>query len=188
MAAPQPNLSLLRRHPLATICGGIALVVLGAFVFRYSSLDDAKELLAQQQGKAESIHRNIRNATELPEHLAALQSGVTRLEEKLMRSGDVAAYQQFFFKLETDSGVKIVRLQPTATSRPGQGKQAGTYLPLGFDITVEGTFPDVVRFSRNLESSARYFRLGSFSVRRGGGTGQSNIVTLIMGLELLGSQ
>jgi len=190
MAAPQPKLNQLRRYPIAAICGGITIVVVAVFALRFGLLDEAKQQLAQQQSEADALHRNIRNGTELPDQLTALQNGLARLEQRLMKSGDVAAYQQFFFKLETDSGVKIVRFQPANTARSSQVKQPGSYQPLGFDLTVEGGFPDLVRFAHNLEASSRHFRMVSFSVRRGAAAGpvQSNLVTLVMGLELLGSQ
>jgi len=110
-----------------------------------------------------------------------------------MRSGDVAAYQEYFFKLEKDSDVKIVRLLPTGSTKITATKQPLAYRPMGFDLTVEGAFANVVRFLRNLESGSKHYRLVSFSVRKGTGAGggplgQSNFVTLVMGLELLGSQ
>jgi hypothetical protein len=193
MAAPQPTLTLLRRHLLATICGGLTLVVVAAFIYRFGVLDEKKQLLDQAQKDSDALHHNLRNSAELSEHLAALKTGLERLEGKLMRSDDVAAYQQYFFKLESDAGVKILRLQPLNSVRAVGAKPAGAYRPLAFDLTVEGAFADVLAFLRSMETGTRHFRMVSFSARPAGtspgnAAGGTNVVTVALSLELLGSQ
>lgn len=193
MALSQSNQGPFRRYPFASICLCVTMVALALYGYRYGILNEERELLVQKRSEADLSQRNLRNSADLPEHLAALQKGVTSLEEKLMRPGDVAAYQQFFFKLETESGVKIARHQPVVSSRGAKetkDKPTGAYRPMAFEAVVDGTFAEGIRFLRNLESGPRHYRLVSLSVRRGGapGTATADVVNLVVGLELLGSQ
>jgi len=119
MAASKPTSSFFRRHLLASVCCGVAAVIGGVYALRFGLLDEAQQLHVQTQGEAEALHRNLHNAAELPEHLGTLRNGLVRLEEKLMRSGDVAAYQEY--RSPASDGFHEDHCDQTAFGLPADG-------------------------------------------------------------------
>jgi hypothetical protein len=189
MANQSSVTGFFRRYPLATISSGVWLVLLAIVGYRFGELGAAKELLSQKEAEGLRLEANARNAAGLDQQLELLNTRLRKLESKLIRTVDVGPNQQYFYDLEAVTGVKlsILRLAGAAKTK-GTG---GVFKSVGYNVGVEGRFPQVVAFLEALERGAHHYRLGDFALQRdsqaqaGGAAGGRVFINL--NLELLAS-
>lgn len=160
----QTSESVLRRYPLAIGCAAATVLILIALFFRHGALTDTAAQLEQLEADGKSVERNVRNATGLEDHTATLKQAVARLETMLARVDDIAGNQEYFYGLEKDSGVSMTVLRPLGV--PKTVAAGSIYQPAGFNVVVEGEFPQLCKFLRSLEEGKRLYRLGDFSIQR----------------------
>ena len=182
-------LEFVRRYPIGVVCALVGAIMLGGFFIRNSRVDELSEQVKQVEDQGRIILNDIRNATGLAEHYATLRAATKDLESRLLQVNERARNQQYFYRLESDAGVKEVSLQ--ATSAGGDSKAAGrrSYSPIGYTITVEGEYRRVLNFIGRLETGQCFYRLDSASIFRrgdGGATGLAAPATVTLNLELLG--
>lgn len=190
MSKTQTSENILRRYPLAIGCAAATVLILIALFFRHGALADTKSQLEQLEADGRTVERNVRNATGLEEHLASLKQVVSRLETMLTRVDDIAGNQEYFYGLEKDSGVSMTVLRPLGASKT---VVAGSiYQPAGFNVVVEGEFPQICMFLRSLEQGKRLYRLGDFSVQRSSAAaaaeGRAQKEVLTINFQLLASK
>lgn len=195
MAKTQPLLTLLRRYPVVCVCAVLLLGLAVLFIVRMGLLPQQEEILNQRKTEGENMLANLRNAAGLDQHLAQLRDVVALAEDRLIRSEDLARNLQVFYRIESETGAKIVLLRqntgpvtaPAAGARPAQAP-ANTYRPVAFSLIIEGSFVQALDFLRQIERGPHLFRLGSFTVQRGSGEGFAGAtVVLNINLELLGA-
>ena len=180
---------LLKKHPVAIGCGALSLILLAGSYLRSSRVSSLSEQLKQNEQEGQKILDDIRNGANLVEQYDALMATTKELDSRLVRSSERARNQQYFYRLESDTGVKEINLQPGAVGA-SQPKGAKTlYTSIGYTISVEGDFHQILDFMSRLESGQHFFRLVSGTVAREGtrGTAEATTaVTLTLNLEFLG--
>ena len=180
----------LRRYRLPLGGAVVTCVFLIALFFRHGTLADTREQLEALETNGKNAERNVRNATGLEDHIAALNQAVARLESMLTRVDDIAGNQEYFYGLEKDSGVSMTVLRPLGA--PKTIAAGSIYQPAGFNVVVEGEFSQIWRFLRTLEQGNRLYRLGDFSVQRSSNAaaveGRSQKEVLTINFQLLASK
>lgn len=180
---------LLKKHPVAIGCGALSLILLAGSYLRSSRVSGLSEQLKQNEQEGQKILDDIRNGANLVEQYDALLATTKELDSRLVRSSERARNQQYFYRLESDTGVKEINLQPGAVGA-NQLKGAKTiYTSIGYTISVDGDFRQILDFMSRLESGQHFFRLVSGTVAREGtrGTAEATTaVTLTLNLEFLG--
>ena len=164
MSKAPTKTNLLRRYPLALACAGLALVLAAVYFLRSGTLADERTKLEQLESDGKTIERNVRNSAALEEHLATLKAGLAGLESKLTRVDDVSANQEYFYGLESASGVRMSVLRPLGAPKTVAAGQ--NYQPAGFSVVVEGEYPQLIAFLHALETGSRLYRLVDFNVQR----------------------
>jgi len=165
----------LKQAPFIVACTLASIVVTSAVVYRYGHMAD---LVAQMQEKADkqnSIHKNTRNATTLGEDMERLNACLTRVSDGLVEPKDKASNLAYFYELGSSSKLSVKRVnqrpQVIIAADPKDPKAAkpelSSFLPLSFDIGVEGSFPDLVRFLDKLRHDRFLARLDQFSIKQG---------------------
>jgi len=163
--ATQPTVpGFFRRYPLATISAGVWVVLLALVGYRFGALGEAKELLAQKETEGTRLEANVRNAAGLDKQVDLLNAALLKLESKLIRTVDVGPNQQYFYDLEAVTGVKISILRLAGATKAKT--TGGVFKPVGYNVGVEGRYPQVVAFLQALERGAHHYRLGDFAVQR----------------------
>lgn len=168
----------VKKNPIIVGCGVLSLGLAVAIYFRSDAIPTANAQLDEQLALASRYALNISNAVQLKEQLEAITAANKTIESRLVRASDIGINQQYFYKLETESGVKITDLRQAA--RPGAG--LGPYAPIGFTVALQGDFAQILGFLRALEDGSHYCRVVTASCS-GGRTGP---VSLTLNLELLG--
>lgn len=141
------------------VSGSIACAVIFGVValIRWSAVEDAQSELDAISTEAARYAANLRNASQLPADQALLATRVSEIESRMLKVGALMENQQFFFDLETSTGVKLVELRPGSEIAPAARK--GAYAALPYSLTVNGTYPQLLTLIRRLEKGQQFVRV-----------------------------
>jgi hypothetical protein len=145
--------------------------------------------LKQNEQEGQKILDDIRNGANLAEQYDALMATTKELDSRLVRGSERARNQQYFYRLESDTGVKELSLQPGVIAGPPLHGPKPIYTSIGYSVSVEGDFRQILDFMSRLESGQHFFRLVSGTVAREGTRGSAEstaAVALTLNLEFLG--
>lgn len=175
--------AFVKKNPIPVICAVIVLGVAGGLYYRSGDLAAAEEDLAKKTADAEKYALNIKNATHLKEQLDALIAANKKIEGRLAHASEKGTNTQYFYKLERETGVKMVSFSQTTGTVAKPTK--GAFVPIAFNVAVTGTMPQVLDFLRHLENGMHFCRVtsGSCTVST---TNRNLPLTLSLNLELLG--
>jgi hypothetical protein len=174
---------MLKKNPISFGCGALAFLLSVGIYLRSEALPDAEADLTQKSAAAERIASNLKYSAQLKEQFDALVAANAAVDARIVRASQLGANTQYFYKLESDTGVKILDLRQTTASVTKPAK--GTYAPVGFSVTVQGTFAQVVEFLRQVENGAHYSRVLTASCSTNAGNRNAPL-TLALSLDLLG--
>ena len=190
MALTTRNLvAFLKKHPVAIGCGVLSVALLAASYLRSSRAGELAALLKQKEEEGQRILDNIRSGSNLSEQVGTLTTATKELESRLVRGSERARNQQYFYRIESETGVKEVSLQPIALASGQQRLPKTLYTGIGYTVSVQGDYRQILNFVGRLESGPHFYRLISGSVSRQGqrGTAEATTaLTLTLNLELLG--
>ncbi len=180
----------LRKYPLAIGCGTLSAALLVGLFVRGGRAAELAALLRQKEQEGQRILDNVRDGSNFPEQYEALVAATRGLESRLIRSSERADNLQYFYRLESETGVKELSLQPVTPSAPDRRKPAAKtlYTGVGFSISVQGDYAQILKFVGRLESGPHFYRLVRASVSRTkvGSAGGSAPLNLMLNLELFG--
>jgi hypothetical protein len=185
---------LAKKYPFTAICGSLALLLAIAYFYRQSALPEAESLLAQKTAESRRLKANITNSVQLKEHVAALEAGNAKVTQRLVRAGDLATNQQYFYKIESETGVKLTDLRPGASVGGAAGKATpakGLYSPVPYSCAVQGTYSQLLDFLQKIENGEHFQRILSANVSLNGSSPEDAvsadpILTLVIAIEFLG--
>ncbi len=174
-----------RQYPTLFVCGLCSIVIILAIVVRGSGLSDVRTELQQMEREGARIDENIKNAVDLEQHLAALGELTDELSVRLVNPAELARNLQYFYRLESESAVSITDLTQRGTPSPPTEGEPPEYVPVRYDIAVEGYYPNVLEFIHRVESGRHFARFTQMEIVRAQRT-DSSAVRLAINLELLG--
>jgi Tfp pilus assembly protein PilO len=171
----------IKKNPISV---GSALLTVALLVVTYLHSGRGAELeteLEEKSAEAAKLASNLKNAAQLKEQFDALLVAKTAIEARMIRAEDLPTNQQYFYKLEADSGVKLLDIRQSTGSR----KDAkGAYQPTAFSLNVQGDYRQLLTFLRRLESGSRYCRVLTTSCTTPSDRGP--VLVMSVNLELLG--
>ena len=174
-----------RQYPTIFFCAALSLITLVAIFVRGTGLSEARAELEQVARESARIDGNIKNAVDIEEHLTALQEITEEVASRLIIPAELARNLQYFYRLETESRVRITDLNQRGTaSTPAEGEQS-TYLPVRYEIAVEGQYLELLEFLHRIESGRHFARFNQLEIVRAQRT-DSSAMRLAINLELLG--
>lgn len=178
--------ALVKKNPISVGCGLLALACGLGLYFRSDRLPAALAELEEVAAEGQRLSSNIRNAAQLDEQVAAVAEANRVIEPRLVRPGELAQNLQFFYKLEAETGTKLLELRqnPLPANR-GAAKTA--YIAISYAVSVQGDYVALIEFLRRIEHGSVYCRvLTANLVHVGGDLDRSAPLKLDLSLELLG--
>lgn len=175
--------ALVKKNPISVGCGALSLLLAVGLYFRSGEIPAAEEELAARSAEAERFAINVKNSDRLKEQFDALAAANKTIETRMVRVRDFGDNSQFFYRLFALTGVKQVDFRQTTMTAAKGGKAA--FVPVMFNLSVQGSFPQILDFLRQLEEGAHYSRVLTASIS-GGGASRTGLLTLSLNLELLG--
>ena len=170
---------LLKKHPVSMTCGVVVLVCGGLLYYRSDKIEEYQALNEQKATEAATALANVRNGEKLAEQTAAMQAAAKELDSRLMRAGQLAVNLQYFYRLEADTGVKLVDVRQGGLK---PGAKAGTFIGVPYNVTVQGTFPQVLTFLGRLQKGTHFCRFLTIGMTKV----NNDQVSLSLALEILG--
>ena len=167
----------VKKNPLSVGCGVASVILAVAIFLRSGAIDDATAELELKSTQAQRYSTNVANAAQLKNQYDAIAAATKAIDERLVRAGEIGINQQYFYKLESEFGVKLTSVHQNESTKPKD-----KYAPVGFSLSVQGEFPAVLGFLQAVEHGARYCRMLSASCSGG----RKGPVVLELNFEFLG--
>jgi hypothetical protein len=105
-------LALIKKQPIAFACAFVALACGVLFYFRSDALDEARQHFEAKDTEAKKMEVNVRHLAGLPEDTSQVQEAGRQFESRLVRAGQLATNLQFFYRIESETGVKLLDVRP----------------------------------------------------------------------------
>lgn len=152
---------LIRRNPLRIACGVLSLMAVVGTYLAYTWLEDTGKDLEQKRTQGELLAANVRNSAQLNEHLDALTAAGAKIQGRLVQADELATNLQYFYRLETESGVKLIDLRQTTTGEPAKATTKGKKPSpsVGFALSLEGDYASLIDWLRRLENGPYFCRV-----------------------------
>lgn len=177
-------MTVLKKNPIGVGCGVLALLLAGGIYYRGGEVPESEEALAQKSAEGERYAANLKNAVGLKEQLDDMVAANTEIDRRLVHLSQSLPNSQFFYTLQSESGVKLAVMNQTTNSAP-KANAKSAFIPVGFSVTVQGNLAQLLDFLRRLESNAHYCRVLNVALS-GSSNDHSGSLTLALNLELLG--
>lgn len=177
-------IALIRRNPVSFGAGFLAVVLALATYFRMDEIPAAAALLEQKTAEGTRLDANVRYGAQLTEQLAALTAAGREMQSHLVRGSELAGNLQYFYRLESETGAKLIELRQNAVVAAPKGSKS-TYVGVSFSLSLQGDYPVILEFLRRLENGAHYCRVTSANLAPIG-PDRATPLKLALGLELLG--
>ena len=185
MSILSDGMGSIKKNPISIGCAILAIALIGIAYVRFDDAAESQTELDLKSAEAAKLALNVKYGAQLKEHLDALIAAQKTIESRMIRAGDLPANSNYFYKLESDSGVKL--LDGSLRQSPGSKKDPkATYQPTVFNLSVEGDYRQLLTFLRRLESGPRYCRI--LTATCNAPAERSKLLVLSLSLELLGFQ
>jgi hypothetical protein len=143
--------------------------------------------LNEKGALSDRLAANLKYGKDLPEQFQQFAEDNKAINSRLISASDILTNQQYFYNLETVTGTKIGQ---TAITTAAQARAAKTtFVPIGFNLNVTGTYPQLMDFLGRLESGLHFARINNARVAKASGAagaGNPDLLTLNITLDLLG--
>jgi hypothetical protein len=170
----------VKQHPLKIICVFVALACGAGIYFLGTKITESTILLEQKVAEGSRLEANVNNAAQLSSQLEELTAVAQKIQARQIRASQLATNLQYFYRLETDSGVELIDLRQTSSGaavKPSTG--------IGFFVAVKGEYAALIGFLQRIENGPHYCRVLTASMN-GQSNDRSGPLTLNLTVELLG--
>ena len=182
----QQLLGFFRRNPFVIVCTALAILL---WVANYFIWLNQKELAVGHQTlqrSGEDMLQSLTNQGRITTELAAVKEALTFIEAHLIHEGDLPENMGYFYQLETASRLRLQALnQLSSAAQPPEQ----LFKTVPFTIRTTGSYRQVLRFLRELETGPRLYKIQTYSLTQGGPTigpvGDTAAVTLDLTIEVL---
>jgi hypothetical protein len=177
-----------RKYPVLSIAISIILFLLTWIYFRSSVIDEQQAELDKCIAEGAVFRSNVVNSAQLQQQFEFLIQANSLIAKRAFVAESMALNLQYFYKLESEIGIKYLELRPTGKTPSGKAKAAtlknaaaGEYTPLNYSVSVQGSFAQAMTFLQHIEQGAYFCRINSASF-----VGNGSGVTLALDLDLMG--
>jgi hypothetical protein len=181
----------IRQYPYATGLAVLSIALAAILFFRSPLVAQLQEEVNDKQSEWDRIERNIRNSRELQAHVSLIEAHRNNLDGRLMSREEVAINYNYFYRLEELSGVSIVSLSqnpPFAGQAPANVPRLEDFDVIGYTISVEGSYQNVIKFMRLIDTGKHLTRMETLNLSRAGREGGGQTVSASIQLFALGKK
>jgi Tfp pilus assembly protein PilO len=179
----QELLDLARRFPVTVVCGGLIVIFSAALYFRSSALAEAEALYQERLTEGQELLANVANGLHIEEHVNDLTEATATIEARLVRQAELARNLQYFYRIESETGVLIRDLRQGSPPPLRPNTPRPIYVGIPYSVSVEGSFAQVLTFLRRLETGQSFYRTKALTCVP---SERAGVVILTLNLELLG--
>jgi hypothetical protein len=162
----QQLLGFFRRNPFVIICSVVSILL---WVANYFIWQRHQELVASHQTlqrNGEDMLQSLTNNSRITAELATVKEALGYIEANMIHEGDLPENMGYFYQLEAASRIRLQALNQLS-SMPPPPDQAFKTVP--FTLRTAGSYRQVLRFLRELETAPRLYRVQTYTMAQGGG-------------------
>lgn len=170
----QQLLGFFRRHPFVIICSVVSILL---WVANYFIWQRHQELVASHQTlqrNGEDMLQSLTNHSRITAELATVKEALGYIEANMIHEGDLPENMGYFYQLEAASRIRLQALNQLS-SMPPPPDQAFKTVP--FTLRTAGSYRQVLRFLRELETGPRLYKVQSYSLAQGAPSAAGPVAT-----------
>ncbi|MGH7957434.1 MAG: hypothetical protein ACREH8_10540 [Opitutaceae bacterium] len=175
----------IKRNPVSFTCVLLSCILAGLIYFRHGAIPAAEQQLAQKTDESQKISLNMAYSAQLKEQAETIEAANKEIAARMVRASQLGTNTQYFYTLESGTGVKILDLRqttPSTVARPARG----AFLPVAFSISVQSDLNHILTFLQQLENGAHFCRVLTATCS-GNSAMRTAPLTLALTVELLGT-
>lgn len=160
----QQLLGFFRRHPFVIICSALSILL---WVANYFIWQRQQELAANHQTlqrNGEDMLQSLTNHSRVTAELATVKEALAYIDQNLIHEGDLPENMGYFYQLEAASRIRLQALNQLS-SMPPPPEQPFRTVP--FSLRTSGSYRQVLRFLRELETGPRLYRVQTYALGQG---------------------
>lgn len=170
----------LKQYPLAVLCVAIIIACAGVIFMRGDVVSELEVKESELTSRLRTIDKNVENSKDLKEDTEALAIIVEKMNSLLFERYERAINISFFYEFEEKADVIISNIsqlpQPDPIYSDGGPRKLELHSTLVFNITLSGSFSNVLKFLYEVDRAEPIIRVADFQVSRSDGElGQANV-------------
>ena len=163
----------LKDYPIAVLCVLIIAVCSMLIILRGGAAEELSAKEADLNSRIRMIDRNAKNAKNLDQHVETIERLVEQIEARLFDRDQRAVNINFFYALEDRLNVRISDISQMPAEDPlyaaGGARELKLHSTIGYNISLSGSFQDMLRFLYELRRVDPMIRLADFQIEKGNG-------------------
>lgn len=179
-------LDFARRNPLQVVCYVVFIVCVGASWFMWKRQRALGSEHAQLQRSGEAMLQSLTSHARVTAEIAKVGEAVAAIESNLVNEGDLAENLGYFYQIEGATRVKFSQANQMSSQPAGPDKP---YKTVPFKLRTSGSYAQMLRVLRALETGPRLVRIQSFNLSAEGlggpGAAEATTVSLDLSIEML---
>jgi hypothetical protein len=181
-------IALLKKNLIAVICAVVTIGIGLTIYYRTDALPNAEKVLSDKTKEGELLAANIEDSSQLKEQQSAMVDANQVIADRMIQVGQLADNLQYFYRLESETGVKILDLRQNGWNPPAKNAPKTFFTPVSFQVSVQGDYPKLLDLLRRLENGEHYCRINSCDLKPNDSTTRGGPLTVSINLELLGTE
>lgn len=149
----------IKKYPVGSVATIIAVLMLAALVYRHSTMSGMKQDFEGESSLEQKLAANVTYSAQLEEQLHALVETNQVINGRLVNPQDLAINLQYFYKLEAETGVKLIDTRPANSPNNKATPIKGGFKPVQYAVSLQGNYARVLTFLRKLEQGNYYCRV-----------------------------
>jgi Tfp pilus assembly protein PilO len=175
---------VVKKNPIGVACGIISLLCAAVLYLRSDVIDETKLKVDEVSQQSQAMLNNVRNSGGLPQQTESVKQSAKQLEARLVKASQLATNLQYFYRLESDTGLKLTDVRQNQIGRP----TSSIYVGIPYSVTFQGTFKQVLEFLQRVESGKYFSKFSSVSFNKtAGAASTAGMLSVSMNIELLGT-
>lgn len=184
-----------RQYPVAFVAVGVSILLIVGLYVRSMGMADLAARQEKLASEWETMEKDVfKNSVNLETHLEKADAISQDVRKRLIRSSELAKNYQYFYRLESSTGVRISSLQQETSAPPPPRRQGGDGSPpapalfskVGYKMSVKGQFSELLDLLKALEDGEHFYQLKTFSLQRNTDSKERQL-SLTLNFDLLGN-
>ncbi|MEN8661999.1 MAG: hypothetical protein ACN4GF_07360 [Lentimonas sp.] len=161
----------IKRYPLVFISVAVILICLVLIVMRGDVVATLEQTEGDLYGRVRVIEKNKINANGLKAELEQVRAKVATIDERLFDPNKSSLNANFFYSLEEQVDILITQVNLVESQDPmlskGGSYELKQYGALTYNLMIEGTFTEIIRFMHKLHVAKPLIRIADFQIQEG---------------------
>ncbi len=159
-------IALVKKQPIAFACGALIVGAAAALFLRDDAVAQAQAEFQDREKELQKIDLNVRFTAGLAEATEEMVEAGKQFDTRLVRAAQLANNLQYFYRLERETGVKLIDVRQLPIPAAKRGEARGAFAPVPFAVSAQGTFAQIHDLLRRLETGPHFVRFGHVSLAK----------------------